>query len=238
MKLKINFAILILIYLFFLITNNAAAQVIKDNPNNLPACTGGAIFSKDTLTRHNCWANFSIPQIEDFPANPKAQSFNGEWRNGAPNGIGTIGYRSGDRYYGAVKQGKANGYGIYLYSNYDNYFGELIDDKFNGKGVLTKANGKVFSGIWRNDQLISNGDVDLSDAKIFMISISKPNFPGIKNPPTLEKNTLQENKKIENAENKQQSYNVRLDEAKTKCKDLGFAEKTEKFGICVLKISK
>lgn len=70
----------------------------------------------------------------------------GEFRNGKPNGQGSESYRNGDKYIGEFKDGKRNGQGTYTCQDGTTYVGEWKDDEANGQGTLTWPEGLKFVG--------------------------------------------------------------------------------------------
>ena len=76
----------------------------------------------------------------------------GEFKDGKPNGQGTLTWVNGDQYVGEFKDGKYNGQGT-LTSVNGKYVGEWKDSKFNGQGTLTHADGLRDTGVWKNSRL-------------------------------------------------------------------------------------
>jgi hypothetical protein len=128
---------------FFLLTLSSVAWglEIPSNPSNLPQC--GSWLAK--IYRHNCWG---LARFENF-------NYTGEWRDNAPNGIGTtIASNYPEGYAGEFKDGKPNGKGSYRYLNGDVYTGDIVSGKFHGYGKLVKSNGHIIEGIWEYDSFI------------------------------------------------------------------------------------
>lgn len=48
---------------------------------------------------------------------PDGATYDGEWRNGMAEGVGTFNHANGDVYQGEFMQDRANGYGVYTHSN-------------------------------------------------------------------------------------------------------------------------
>ncbi|PRP85145.1 MORN repeat variant family protein [Planoprotostelium fungivorum] len=80
---------------------------------------------------------------------PIYNGFEGESRNGVPNGYGTITFPNGNRYMGRWVNGKRTGFGQYFYSNGSRYEGEVHEGHLHGRGVLTFANGNHYEGEFR-----------------------------------------------------------------------------------------
>ena len=59
------------------------------------------------------------------------------------NCIGEITNKNGNKYSGEFKNGYPNGHGTLIYSNGNSYVGEFKDEKLNGKGTFAWANGEI-----------------------------------------------------------------------------------------------
>ena len=76
--------------------------------------------------------------------------FEGEHKNGEPNGQGTVTYSNGKKYVGGWKDGKINGQGTYTWSDGKKYVGEWKKGNYwngnsydkNGNFVRRYVNGK------------------------------------------------------------------------------------------------
>ncbi len=104
--------------------------------------------------------------------------YEGEVRNGLPDGKGKYTFSYGDvyegdfcagtktgqgkyistdgwYYEGGFADGDFDGYGVYHYTNGDVYEGEWWEDKRQGKGKYTFADGSYYTGEWKDDKNIS-----------------------------------------------------------------------------------
>lgn len=131
--------------------------------------------------------------------------------------VATITYANGSQYVGEFNDYKSNGHGTYTNANGSKYVGQFKDGKRNGQGTYTLADGKRLEGIWKDD--------------VFHVAIQATFAAEL---PKDQSNSGSENQ----TKNVIADSVVSLNEAKQKCKELGFKENTEKFGACVLKISK
>ncbi len=103
------------------------------------------------------------------------RKYSGDWKNGRPDGSGTMTYQEGSRYdtyegqwgagrfhgngklvkgngdklEGNFRWGALHGFGIYRYANGDVYEGEYDSGKRDGYGKFTSADGDITAGIWR-----------------------------------------------------------------------------------------
>ena len=53
------------------------------------------------------------------------------------------------RYQGQVKDGKPNGLGVIIYPDGSKYVGGWENGLFNGQGIYTKSNGTKYVGSWK-----------------------------------------------------------------------------------------
>eukprot|EP00960_Hanusia_phi_P001085 29731-Hanusia_phi.AAC.3 len=79
--------------------------------------------------------------------------YDGHWSRGVFEGLGTCIWSNGDKYEGEWRDGFAHGKGHYTYANGDCYEGEFFQDKFNGSGAFTYKNGWKFRGAWECGKL-------------------------------------------------------------------------------------
>ena len=74
------------------------------------------------------------------------QRYDGEWRDGRPDGHGVWTGTDGESYEGELLRGVQNGEGTYTWANGDRYGGEWRDAKPHGHGIWTGANGDHYEG--------------------------------------------------------------------------------------------
>jgi hypothetical protein len=107
----------------------------------LPACPR----TKDAKTWTNCVGEFQTSRHEKYV---------GEFRNGKPNGQGTLTMTAGTKYVGELKDGLPNGQGILTFVSgpfaSQKYVGGWRGGRFHGQGIEYGADGKVRSGRWEN----------------------------------------------------------------------------------------
>ncbi|MBS1254507.1 MAG: hypothetical protein MAG581_00302 [Deltaproteobacteria bacterium] len=80
----------------------------------------------------------------------KHEKFQGEIRDGKPNGIGTLRAPNGGRYVGEFKDGIPDGLGILSLPDGKKYDGEWIEGIKEGKGICTFADGSIYKGELKN----------------------------------------------------------------------------------------
>jgi hypothetical protein len=155
----------------------------------------------------------------------------GEFRLSKPHGQGTH-FASGHKYVGEFMDGKYHGQGTF-YSLADNqfkgdkYVGEFRDDKRNGQGIYTFADGRPpQEGIWEDHKFVRAQRI--------------PDHIAGRSPATNSEPQITPDK-ASSSDVSQTAPRVPipgLDAIKAKCAELGFKAGTEKFGDCVLKLSK
>lgn len=75
-------------------------------------------------------------------------TYEGEWRAGAPHGTGIKLYANGDMYSGKWAEGRRDGQGRYKFLQGHQYTGEYKDDQCHGRGTLTTKHGDRYEGEW------------------------------------------------------------------------------------------
>ena len=76
--------------------------------------------------------------------------YEGEIKNGLPNGQGTRTYYTGEKYVGEWKDGKKHGQGTETYPDGRKYVGKWKDGKENGQGTYTAPDGAKLVGEWKD----------------------------------------------------------------------------------------
>ncbi|MCY4451206.1 MAG: peptidoglycan-binding protein [Immundisolibacterales bacterium] len=75
--------------------------------------------------------------------------YEGGYREGKRNGLGTYTWADGDRYEGEYRDGKEDGHGIWTAAGGDRYEGEWRAGFQNGRGTYSWVNGDRYEGQWR-----------------------------------------------------------------------------------------
>ncbi|MCB0598157.1 MAG: caspase family protein [Lewinellaceae bacterium] len=70
------------------------------------------------------------------------------------NGRGAFAYIDGSRYEGQFRNGKPDGFGVFLYPNGDRYTGNLQNGVPHGRGELRRANGQLTLGQWLDGEYL------------------------------------------------------------------------------------
>jgi hypothetical protein len=79
----------------------------------------------------------------------------GEFRNGRPNGQGTLTWPDGTKYMGQFLDGNIWGKGTLTWTSGDKYIGEFHGGKMDGIGTFISANGQTYTGQFRGGAMLS-----------------------------------------------------------------------------------
>jgi hypothetical protein len=84
----------------------------------------------------------------------------GEWKDGLPNGQGTLTSSGRYKYVGEWKDGKEHGQGTWTDStDGEKYVGEFKDGKYHGQGTNTKSNVYKYVGEWKDGKYHGQGTI-------------------------------------------------------------------------------
>ena len=108
----------------------------------------------------------------------KVQRFDGDVRNGTPNGRGVETFPDGVRFEGEFRDGQLNGRGVALLSSGMRYEGEFRDSQANGQGVLTLPAGGRLEGEFRGGRLNGRGVALFSNGKRYEGEFRNGRFHG------------------------------------------------------------
>jgi len=89
--------------------------------------------------------------------------YEGEIKNGLPNGQGTYTFTNGGKYDGEWKNGEPNGQGITTFPDGGNYIGEYKNEKRNGQGTHTWSDGRKYVGDYKDGVRHGHGTFTLPD---------------------------------------------------------------------------
>ena len=115
--------------------------------SGLPSCPAGGMAS---------WTN-----CQGASAYPNGGTYFGEFRDGKPNGLGTLTYRHHGAYVGEFRDSWPSGRGTYTYPDGRRYVGEWRNGDFNGRGVRAYPDGRKEEGEWSGGKLIRSAEENL-----------------------------------------------------------------------------
>lgn len=104
------------------------------------------------------WRN-GLPEGDGSLKLPGGSMFLGEFQQGLPNGTGVLQKSDGSFYQGEWRQGQRDGLGIMEYPNGNRYEGEWKAGKRQGSGVLIFPSGTRFEGFWKDDARHGRGEL-------------------------------------------------------------------------------
>jgi hypothetical protein len=78
------------------------------------------------------------------------EKYEGEIKNGKPNGYGSSTFPNGTKYVGKFQHGKKHGQGTLSMTDGREYVGKYKDGEPDGQGVLTYADGEKYVGEYKN----------------------------------------------------------------------------------------
>ena len=112
------------------------------------------VFGQETglLYMNKTSSGYAWKTFEDGKVQSK---YNGEIRNGRPNGFGYQTYKNGNKYFGEHKNGLPNGEGRSIYPDGSMYLGEYKNGKFYGKGTFIWKDGYYYDGEFRDGTPVS-----------------------------------------------------------------------------------
>jgi hypothetical protein len=96
-------------------------------------------------------------------------SFEGTWKDGLMDGRGSIKFANGDEYDGELAAGALHGVGRYAAADGSIFEGQFRDGQRDGAGMLTLANGVSYRSLWANGtetaQSLATRDAELANSK-------------------------------------------------------------------------
>lgn len=201
-----------LVLIIALVATSASAK------SNLPACQGS-----DFSRWSNCYDTYTWPS---------GSKYVGEWKDGMPHGQGTFTLTNGDKYVGEYKDGNRHGQGTYVFfTEGGGYVGEYKDNQRSGQGTYTLPNGDKYVG--------ENLDGNRHGQGIYTFIDGSPPQEGIwENNKFVRAQRIPDHIAGRTSSAAPATNSSTIESASAKCEELGFKRGTEKFGECVLKISR
>ena len=120
---NINFCIFALFYIFCPLVSHSEPSKIE------PSC----LEARNKLW-HNCFGKFIFPN---------GNKYEGFWRDGKPDGVGSASTNSGVTYVGTFKGGKRHGLGEEVNKDGSIYVGNFKNDKKHGAGKIVFLDGRI-----------------------------------------------------------------------------------------------
>ncbi len=92
--------------------------------------------------------------------------YDGTWRDGNMIGHGVLRFANGDRYNGAVDDGAPDGFGRYASADGTIFEGRFVDGRRDGAGLLTLPDARRFRSVWRDGAEIERTPLDDTPAMV------------------------------------------------------------------------
>ena len=115
-----------------------------------------------------------IGSLKDF----WGRNYVGQWKDGVPNGNGTLTFPDGKKYVGEFKNGVFEGQGMITLTNGIQYIGEFKNGLANGQGTMTYPDGRKYVGEWKDNEYDGHGTLTLPDGKQLVGQFEKGKFIG------------------------------------------------------------
>ena len=100
-----------------------------------------------------------LPNGQGTDTVPKGEKYVGSWKVGNRDGQGTLTWSDGSKFVGEFKNGKRNGQGTETFGKGkwkgDKYVGEYKDDNKNGQGTFTFSNGWKFVVEYKDGEVLN-----------------------------------------------------------------------------------
>ena len=133
----------LLIILSFLLLSS---PVIGDEP--------GVLYQYETSSGIQ-WKTFGDGKVRP--------EYEGEIRNGKPNGFGILIWFDGRKYVGNFKDEEMDGQGMFIFSSGDKYEGEFKEGKKHGHGTYTFHEGSKYEGEYKDGEYHGQGTFTFTD---------------------------------------------------------------------------
>ncbi|HUI06037.1 MAG TPA: hypothetical protein VL486_03425, partial [Verrucomicrobiae bacterium] len=106
------------------------------------------------------------------------KKYEGEFKNGRPNGRGIYTSPDGQKYVGEFKDGRIRGQGTHIWPNGCQYSGEFNDGVANGQGTYTWPDGRKYVGGFNDGKPSGQGTLTSPDGHKYVGGFKDGNFDG------------------------------------------------------------
>ena len=174
------------------------------------------------------------------PLTIPSHTYVGEYLNGKKHGYGTYTWPNGDKYVGDFKYDRMNGRATWYFNYGSVYSGTILNDRFHGTGKVTYSDRTDWSANPDCENVVAYEGEFLHgnfDKGTFTYKDGSTLSGVFKSCTLISNNNSKNNKEKTNKINKE-VMPTNMDKAKKECVSLGFKEKTEKFGECVMELIK
>ena len=98
--------------------------------------------------------------VMTYPGHKNFKKYTGQFKDGTPEGQGTMIGAGGDTYTGSWRKGKPDGRGTLTYPEgqpLKQYEGEFKSGAWEGQGTMTFWDGRIFTGEWTKEITVTQG---------------------------------------------------------------------------------
>ena len=107
-----------------------------------------------------------LPNGKGTQIYPDHRKYIGEFLNGQRDGHGTFAWSNGEQHIGAYKNGEATGYGIHTWKSGERCSGIFTNGSINGPGIYTWPDGRKYEGNFKNGVFHGLGTFTHKDGRI------------------------------------------------------------------------
>lgn len=136
-------------------------NAIREGKLTLEARATGVSFDYDGALRQALPHGYGRATFSD------SSYYEGYWKAGNRDSIGTMVYANGDRYQGNWEADKPEGQGRMQFANGDQYEGNWKNGQFQGWGAYTGKNGRSYRGGWQAGQPQGKGVYTYADGSVY-----------------------------------------------------------------------
>ena len=125
-----------------------------------------SIFPPEQYEKDNVIKSYIKP-FPEFSGSDLVGIYEGQLKNGLPEGNGRYFHIMGFSYNGQWKAGKYEGKGIEKTMQGETYEGNFKNNKRHGKGIFTTADGEIYEGYWENGVKHGKGKTTYPNGDIY-----------------------------------------------------------------------
>ena len=96
------------------------------------------------------WGQYTDYKWMGFGDKETQPKYQGQVKDGKPNGLGVMTYPDGEKYVGEWKDGKKNGQGTETFPDGGKYVGEWKNGNYHGQGKVSWTSGGYYEGSFKD----------------------------------------------------------------------------------------
>jgi hypothetical protein len=142
-----------------LIVNRRSRRIVNEKQPEPEATMKRFGFFLTLISTSYLFTSVCVAQVTNVPL--VGGTYTGDWKNGQPNGHGTLIVPNGNKYIGEWKEGQWNGQGTLILPNGVMYEGEFKDGVKDGQGTFKRSNGSTYYiGEFKNNNFNGHGTLN------------------------------------------------------------------------------